>query len=89
VIECELPQWALRRLACDDGEWHCALSRQPQMPADLDDSADGHHASAALAIFDAFVEARRRSTAGEGRKAGAVPRVRAVSGFALCCDNFS
>ena len=28
LIELELPQWKLRRLICDDGEWHCAFSKQ-------------------------------------------------------------
>jgi len=27
LIDLELPQWQLRRIAYDEGEWHCALSR--------------------------------------------------------------
>ena len=26
LLALELPQWQLRRLVYDDGEWHCALS---------------------------------------------------------------
>jgi len=88
VIELELPRWKLRRLAYEDGEWICSLSRQPELPIEVDDTADGYHASAALAIWTAFLEARRRTAEGEGRTV-AVPRVRARSGLAVCCDNFS
>ncbi|HXO67330.1 MAG TPA: hypothetical protein VN838_00085, partial [Bradyrhizobium sp.] len=37
LLELELPHWQLRRLAYDDGEWHCALSRQRELPEWLDD----------------------------------------------------
>jgi hypothetical protein len=32
LIELELPLWQVRRIAYDDGEWHCALSRQRELP---------------------------------------------------------
>ena len=87
LIACELPHWQLRRLACDDGEWHCALSRDPRMPEALDDTADGHHENASLAILEAFLEARRRSPALEPRRS--VPQVRPAAGQAVCVDNFA
>jgi hypothetical protein len=59
LIELELPQWQVRRLAYDDGEWHCALSRQRELPDWLDQSIEARHADLALAILSAFVEARR------------------------------
>ena len=31
LIDLELPQWQIRRLAYDDGEWHCALSRRARI----------------------------------------------------------
>src|SRR5262249_43839320 len=55
-VELELPQWRIRRLAYDDGEWYCALSRQRELPDWLDDSIEGRHADLALAILCAFVE---------------------------------
>ena len=61
VIDLELPQWQLRRIAYDEGEWHCALSRERELPDWLDQSAEGRHADLALAILSAFVEARRIS----------------------------
>jgi hypothetical protein len=61
LIDLELPQWQLRRIAYDEGEWHCALSRERELPEWLDQSAEGRHADLALAILSAFVEARRSS----------------------------
>ena len=34
LIELELPQWQLRRIAYDGGEWYCALSRQRDLWAE-------------------------------------------------------
>ena len=59
MIDLELPQWQVRRLAYDDGEWHCALSRQRELPDWLDQPIETHHADLALAILSAFVEAQR------------------------------
>ena len=61
LIDLELPQWQIRRLAYDDGEWYCALSRQRELPDWLDQSIEARHADLALAILSAFVEARRIS----------------------------
>ena len=61
MIELELPQWHVRRIAYDDGEWHCALSHVPELPDWLDDFVEGRHADLALAILSAFVEARHGS----------------------------
>src|SRR5207253_9287414 len=59
LIELELPQWQVRRLAYDDGEWYCALSRERELPDWLDQSIEGRHANLALAILSAFVEVQR------------------------------
>jgi hypothetical protein len=60
LLELELPHWQLRRLAYDDGEWHCALSRQRELPEWLDDrSVESHHADLAMAILSAFADAQR------------------------------
>ena len=61
LIDLELPQWQVRRLAYDDGEWYCALSRQREVPDWLDEAIETHHADLALAILSAFVEARHLS----------------------------
>jgi hypothetical protein len=58
LIDLELPQWQLRRVAYDEGEWHCALSRQRELPDWLDQPIETHHADLPLAILSAFVEAQ-------------------------------
>lgn len=59
LIDLELPLWQVRRIAYDNGEWHCALSRERELPDWLDQSVEARHADLALAILSAFVEARR------------------------------
>src|SRR6476620_8930974 len=61
LIDLELPQWQIRRIAYDEGEWHCALSRQRELPEWLDQPVEARHTDLALAILSAFVEARRVS----------------------------
>src|ERR1700680_4475242 len=59
LIDLELPQWQVRRIAYDEGEWYCALSRERELPDWLDQSIEAHHEDLPLAILCAFVEARR------------------------------
>src|SRR3979409_2771589 len=33
LIDLELPLWQIRRIAYDEGEWYCALSRERELPA--------------------------------------------------------
>jgi hypothetical protein len=88
LIESEMPGWKLRRLVYENGEWFCSLSRQPNMPADLDDSADAAHQVLPLAILRAFVEARRRSNFATDT-ASAVPQLQPAAHGIVCCDNFA
>src|SRR5260370_35899670 len=55
LIDLELPQWQVRRLAYDDGEWYCALSRERELPDWLHQSVEPHHTALALAVVTAFV----------------------------------
>jgi hypothetical protein len=89
LISLELPTWGLRRLVREDGEWVCSLSREPHLPAALDDTADACHEILPLAIMGAFVEARRRSTAALAAGARSVPHVRPEQGCGVCCENFA
>lgn len=88
LIDLELPLWQLRRLAYDEGEWHCALSRQRELPDWLDQSIEARHADLSLAILSAFVEAQRTSAP------SSLPSVPVVKGNLnplyepVCCDNF-
>lgn len=87
LIACELPEWQMRRLVYDDGEWFCSLSRQPNLPCEIDDTADARHEIAAFAIWNAFLEARGRS----GPRPSLPPalRMRQPRGTLVCCDNFA
>ena len=61
LVDLELPFWQVRRIAYDEGEWYCALSRERELPDWLDRSVEAWHADLALAILCAFIEARRIS----------------------------
>ncbi len=62
LIDLELPQWQVRRIAYDQGEWLCALSRQRELPDWLDQSIESHHTDLPLAILSAFADARLAAT---------------------------
>ena len=88
LVELELPQWKLRRLVYEDGEWIVAFPRQPRLPLGLDDLAEASHEILPLAILIALLQgATRRRWSATG--ATAVPQVRPVPGYAVCCDNFA
>ena len=86
LIDLELPQWQVRRIAYDEGEWHCALSRQRELPEWLDQSIEAHHADLALAILSAFVEVQR-VTAPSSKTS--VPTVARELCEPLLTDNFA
>jgi hypothetical protein len=88
LIELELPQWQVRRIAYDEGEWHCSLSRERELPEWLDQSVEARHLDLQLAILSAFVEAQRASAPSIRPS---VPLVRREAGAVyetLCTDNF-
>jgi hypothetical protein len=88
VIAFELPDWQLRRLEYDGGQWFCALSRQPNLPATFDDTADANHELMPLAILRAFFQARRMAEIAP-RDMSPTPQVPAGTGNIICCDNFA
>jgi hypothetical protein len=88
VIALELPDWRLRRLEYDSGQWFCALSRGPNLPAMLDDTADANHELMPLAILRAFFQARRVAEIAP-RAISPAPQASAGTGNIICCDNFA
>jgi hypothetical protein len=58
LISLEAPGWKVKRLCRDDGEWLCTLTRFPDLPDWLDDSAEGRHSVLALAVLEAFLSVR-------------------------------
>lgn len=89
LIELELPRWTLRRLVHDGGEWLCSLSKQPNLPAEIDDTADARHQILPLALLSAFVEARRQAATTRQVSVAAVPQVKSTTRYVVCCDNFA
>jgi hypothetical protein len=89
LIDLELPQWQVRRLAYDDGEWYCALSRQRELPDWLDQSIETRHADLALAMLSAFVEAQRITSPPSRSSVPAVPQHANLSYEPVCSDNFA
>jgi hypothetical protein len=87
LIELELPQWQVRRLIHDDGEWLCSLSREPNLPAELDDTVDVGHENLPLALLGAILEAQQQATRGvsSSRTSSATP----ATAYVACCDNFA
>lgn len=88
LIELELPQWQVRRLAYDDGEWYCALSRERELPDWLDASVESRHADLALAILSAFVEVQRLSVTSPQTSVPRAPQRTNVLYEPLLSDNF-
>jgi hypothetical protein len=89
LLELELPQWQIRRIAYDAGEWHCALSRQRELPDWLDQSIEACHKDLSLAILRAFVDVQRVSTLASKTSVPSAPRADEALYVRLCCDNFA
>jgi hypothetical protein len=88
LIDLELPQWQVRRIAYDEGEWHCALSRQRELPDWLDQSVESRHPDLALVILSAFVEAKTVSAPANRTSVPIVPANANPLYEPVCCDNF-
>jgi hypothetical protein len=89
LLDLELPQWQLRRIAYDQGEWYCALSRQRELPDWLDQSIEGRHADLALAMLGALLEAERITAPTNRTSVPAVTRDATPLYLPLCSDNFA
>jgi len=89
LIDLELPQWQLRRIAYDEGEWYCALSRERELPDWLDQSVEARHADLALAILSAYVEAQRANTPADRSSVPVVPQKADAVYEAILSDNFA
>jgi hypothetical protein len=88
LIDLELPLWQVRRIAYDEGEWYCALSRERELPEWLDQSIEARHADLSLAILSAFVEAQRVSTPSSRTSVPVVNRAADPLYEPVCSDNF-
>lgn len=88
LMELELPLWHIRRIAYDAGEWHCALSRQRELPNWLDQSIEARHPDFALALLTAFIEVAA-ATASSSTSVPAASGRLSSHYTPFCCDNFA
>ncbi len=89
LLDLELPMWQVRRIAYDEGEWHCGLSRERELPDWLDAAVEARHADLALALLSAFIEVQALV---KEVSRPSVPAVRpALDPFyePIGCENFS
>ena len=89
LIDLELPQWQVRRIADDEGEWHCALSRAREIPEWLDQSIETRHADLPLAVLSAYLDARCVSAPSPRTSVPIVLRDANAFYTPFCCDNFA
>jgi hypothetical protein len=89
LIDLELPQWQVRRIAYDEGEWHCALSRAREIPEWLDQPIETRHADLPLATLSAYLDAQCISASSRRPSVPIVPRDADAFYTRLCCDNFA
>jgi hypothetical protein len=89
LIDLELPLWKLRRIAYDEGEWYCAMSRQRELPEWLDQAVETRHASLTLAILGAYIETVGQIELSREPSRPSVPQTRAGQYEPLYCENFA
>jgi hypothetical protein len=89
LIELELPQWRVRRLVCEDGQWLCSLTRHWQAPDWLDDMVEASHAVLPIAILMAFLQAQQDARSAAEHGPVPAPRLWPDSGVAVWCDDFA
>jgi hypothetical protein len=89
LVNLELPLWQIRRITYDEGEWHCALSRQRELPEWLDQAIETSHASLTLAIVSVYIETLRQIEASREPSRPSVPQTRGDQFEPVCCDNFA
>jgi hypothetical protein len=91
LIALELPQWKLRRLVYEDGDWFCSLSKHWQVPDWLDDAVEAHHEVMPIAILITFIEAQRNTMNLAGTNPPIVPQVQSGAldlSYPVYCDDF-
>lgn len=89
LLALETPQWRLRHIVHDGGEWHCSLSRVRELPDWLDQPVEAWHGDLCLAILSALVGVKRDETPTSGDGVANFSRMDHPLDLPLCCDNFT
>ena len=88
LLALEAPQWQLRQIVCDDGEWHCTLSRQRRIPDWLDEPITARHVDLSLAILRALIDAKHADATAAENGVADLSSPDLSHDLSLCCDNF-
>ena len=88
LLELDLPQWKVRRIVCDDGEWHCRLSAQPWLPEGFDEVIETFHRVLPLAILAAVVQVRQQAVTASHADERADDVILSPEPIRINCDNF-
>jgi hypothetical protein len=88
LLELDLPQWKMRRIVCDDGDWYCRLSAQPWLPEGFDDVIEAYHKALPLAILAALVQVRDQTATAPQADERAFDKDPTPDPIHICCDNF-
>jgi hypothetical protein len=89
LLALEAPQWRIRQIVHDDGEWYCTLSRVRELPDWLDQPAEARHGDLCLAILSALVDTKADDAPEvEGSPTNASGLDQPLDA-PLCCDNFT
>ena len=88
LLALEAPQWHLRQIVHDAGEWHCTLSRVRELPDWLDEPVNASHGDLCLAILSALLDVKRDDALAIGTAAAPPSRLVQALDTPLCCENF-
>jgi hypothetical protein len=88
LLALESPQWRLRRIVHDAGEWHCTLSRGRELPEWLDQPVEACHGDLCLAILSALVGTKCEDASTAADRVATVSSMDQTIDVPLCCDNF-
>lgn len=88
LMALELPLWQVRRIAYDDGEWHCALSRERELPDWLDSAIEARHPDLAIALLSALAEAQTLAAAASRPSVPSVKTALDPLYEPVACDHF-
>jgi hypothetical protein len=79
----------LRRIVREDGQWLCSLSRQPNLPPELDETVDATHEVLSVAILSALVEAQGRTSLTRVVPSTTASPTQPAPAYSVCCDSFA
>jgi hypothetical protein len=89
LLELDLPQWKMRRVLCNDGEWYCRLSAQPWLPEGFDDVIETYHKALPLSILAAIVQVRAQTVTAPRADELTADMAPTPDYIRISCDNFS